>query len=355
MATPEDLIDLLTDEEIDALETIVKPGVIRGLRSGSLSEREKIAVKMVDRMIDESPELTQPITIFRSFGSGSKLRTASSITENSFLTGSKLLTAKGNNVVTLSITVPAGTRVLELPGGAYVLERGISLDLEGGGGDLVDATFQGSAVKPAFSVGVIALAPTNPEQLAWQQEYLNQFHLTGQHDQSSHSRGSKGGGKGGAVSKAAPGAISKSDADRRAKELDTMIGKKKQQIGDLEKRHNAGEDVRKDLDKAERDLVNLNKEKRLNDRERRLQQKDKTERKAERRRNRQQVVDTLLQVGGVIAGVAAVAGLLISTGLVDPNKVKNSVAKGKGAVAKGKENMQRKNNVRNLNKLFNES
>lgn len=304
MVTAEELEELLLDDELDALELIVKPKTIQNIRMGTLSDQEKLAVKLVDRLINESPALAQPLTIYRSFENGSLLQGSPTVTDKSFLTGSSLLTAEGKDVVTLAITVPAGTKVFELPGGSYIARRGVALDLEGEG-PVLYARFKGSG---KFAT-VIGMPPTTPEELAWKEEYLSQFHLTGQHDQSSHSRGG-GGGK-----SKAPG-------------------------------------MSKAAMSPEREKLLQEREARLREREKRLQQKQKVERKAERRRNRQQFMDGLLNVAGFVAAVATIGGLLIATGVIQPDTVSKGVANVKSGVAKGKENIQRKNNARNLTKLF---
>lgn len=202
MATTDEL-DLVEDEEyeIALLELVTKPKMIQAMREGNLSEGEKLAVKMVDAIIENGPSLSKPLTIFRSFEGASELRQSGGITDNSYLIGST--TGKPSaDTVTLDITVPAGTKALQLSDGVFILKRGISLEFKGGD-EIIEAYFKNSSSKEGLAVRAIAISPTNAEDLALRQEYEAQLHLAGQHNQADHGKGGGGGAKG--AQKAAPG------------------------------------------------------------------------------------------------------------------------------------------------------
>lgn len=183
----EELVDVLTDDEVDALSEVVKPETVQALRFNKMSDREKNYARIVDGLIEDADSIKQPITIYKTFDNGSILKELRQVTEKAFLTGTASPSKEnGEDLVTLAITVPSGTKVLMLPGGGYMLKRGLKLNLKAGGDNEIDAT-----VKMALDVNVIMWPQTSTE-----------LHLIGQHDQSSHG---SGGGGGRAARGATPG------------------------------------------------------------------------------------------------------------------------------------------------------
>lgn len=277
----ENLADLLTEEELNALKIVTQPKTVENIRLGKETSSEAAAVKVIDDLIDGAAPIKQPITIYKSFENGSLIKDSKILTEKAFLTGSKSASkGNGNDIVTLNITVPVGSKIIELPGGSYIMRRGVTLNLSPGLGHMIMAKVKGSRV--TASVGVI-MSPTNQRDLELQSTYLNSIEefYNKAHGRDGRFTSGSGGGGGKASKAAAPG--------------------------------------------ENKVLTAQDREKRLQEREKRLQREQKLQRKVERRRNRQHFINTLLNISAVIAAVGTVVGVLVSSGLVDPDKVKQKI------------------------------
>lgn len=263
--------DVLTDDDLDAIMAIVDPKTVVDIRTGNTSDKEKLAVKTVDRALADAPALTKAITIYKSFKDASSLLESGGITEKAFLTGSS---KKPNGKdATLVIHIPSGTKALVLPDGGYIFKRGISLSFDAPKGNFIDASFTDalSGKKETLSVGVRGLFPMNKIDLdnMNSEEFFNHNHGPGGKFTSGTSN--------------------------------TTTGGTKQKV-----------------------LTEQDRERRLQEKEKRLKERQKLEKKAERRRNRQQVIQTLINITSVIAAVSLIAGLVLqATGKIGSSHQSN--------------------------------
>lgn len=244
--------NVLTDDDLDAIATVIDPKIVVDMRTGKTSDKEKLAVKMIDRAISDAPAISKNITIYKSFKGASSLLNSSGITENAFLTGT--VKKSDSKDITLKITIPSGTKALVLPNGAYILDRGVKLVFDASEGNLIPASFatSPSAKSENFTVMVRGLYPPNRE------EFYNKNH--------------------GAGGRFAPG------GSQRADEVVKTPA-----------------------------VTNQDREKRLQEREKRLQQQHQIEKKAERRRTRSQILMVLMNAAIIIGTVASLVGIVAAS------------------------------------------
>ena len=173
-------MDELDYFELRSLIEVFDPKLVDTLRDGEkLDSRQQFAVDTVDGMIERETGSRTALQFYIDLGTF-KAPNINFHKELAYMAGT-LQKPKGNYI---SVKAPAGTKALQLSEDIILLKRGIGLNLRRESDFTVAATFHSTA-SPTVS-GL--LNPIDP---------LKAFHMSGQHDQSSHGKG-RGGGYGAA-------------------------------------------------------------------------------------------------------------------------------------------------------------
>ena len=202
-----ELVDEITDDELDALEEVINKGV----------KADSKAVNLVDGLISKAPGLPKSVTVYKTFSDGDKLEGVNKLTIDGFLSGSTKKTAGGTVV---SITVPAGTKALVLPDGGYVFKRGLTLNLKPSGKNF-DAS-----VKLQMDVRIFGMSPTTPGE--WDQ--IAEFYNRNHDPKSGRFTSGKGGGGGGVRGTVAE------DREKRLQEKEKRLQQQRKDAKKVERR-----------------------------------------------------------------------------------------------------------------------
>lgn len=120
----------ISTEDSNDLKLVLNEDILTALRIGYMSPRVKEVVKRVDQMIKDSPPLTTAITLYKTFTDAPvAFRDGGELEEPAFFAGSTVKPQRSVNGTTIAVSIPNGTKALELPDGSYVLARGLKIDL----------------------------------------------------------------------------------------------------------------------------------------------------------------------------------------------------------------------------------
>lgn len=193
-------IDNLEEIEIQFLELVLSNDTTVALRTDKASDLETMAAEHIDYVIANAPSLSSSVTVYRTFADGALFRDGGKLEDPAFLAGSTRKPKERNGKsATLAIKIPAGTKALALPDGVYVLPRGVTLDLEPTESGPIPAMVKSIPKQTGFEALVeFGVEETDLEDRAgiFLTPKTDEFHLLGQHDQSTHGR-PQGGPEGG--------------------------------------------------------------------------------------------------------------------------------------------------------------
>lgn len=201
----EKYLDSLSDEDVDDIEWVVDERNAASLRLNLASKDTIKAADNVDDILKDAPSLSAPVTIYKSYKTRSDnpafnvdFRSSGTFLEDAFLTGSTEKPATEKDSVVLAIKIPKGTKVLVFDD-AYLLPRGLLVDLSvAKNGDVLAILTADGSLAPHVMINTTPWGPIT-HGLDKDGSVL-EFHLPGQHDQSSHGGGG-GGGRGASASR----------------------------------------------------------------------------------------------------------------------------------------------------------
>lgn len=169
-----DRLEKLSEEDLEAIKLVVDPKSAEAFASNTLSEKLKIAAEKVDKAV-KTEKTNRDITIYKPLrGDISSLSQGGTATMASFLAGTIDKPDYPKDGGLLRVRIPKGTNALKFPGQAYLLERGLQLELSPSEGNEINAKLITVSTE-ASSTGDIALVSP-----------VNTFHQSGEHNQESH-------------------------------------------------------------------------------------------------------------------------------------------------------------------------
>lgn len=142
----------LSESDLVALDVVLDPDVYQALRVFDKDELTPFLpyIQRIDKLIANSVPLKNPITLYKKVEKSKELLRATSLKDKGYLFGSTSKSSPSSDEIVVTVNIPKGVKALKINEDSYILPRDLSIDLQTG--------------------------------------TVESFHLTGQHDQSSHGR-----------------------------------------------------------------------------------------------------------------------------------------------------------------------
>lgn len=133
--TPTEYLETLSSADAALVKLVLEEAFVFGIRTDDLDEGEKGAVEWVDDLIKNAPRTTKDLTLYKIYTGLNaeglvKIREGGELVEKAFLSITDKNPPNGKNEIVLKIAIPKGTPALELPHGAFILNRGLRLEME---------------------------------------------------------------------------------------------------------------------------------------------------------------------------------------------------------------------------------
>lgn len=196
-----ELVDYLTEDEIGTLAEFLKDAKAITTGKGPLANE-------VSRIISKAPKYDTETVIYKYLKPRKEWEGAGEFKEPGFIIGADIKNElpKTDGATLFQITVPAGVPLAWLPGGAYLLDRGYTVDFDGSRGmeagskaDVYASLKVGKSLTAAIRFNTGYIPPEAERNSEWgsltdedtSYHAMQEFHQ--EHDQKSHGGGGQAG------------------------------------------------------------------------------------------------------------------------------------------------------------------
>ena len=167
-----DFLEYLSEKDLEDILMVAKPESALELSQEKPNSKIVTIAKRVDKFFDKAEKLDYNLTIYKPIEGDEVdgLRNGGQFQFKPFFIGTKKKPPMPEKGLLLAIKIPEGTPIIQFPGQAFLLKRGLVLDLEKIKANIVRGTINPDAM---VATGGIELT-------------LTEFHMPGVHDQESH-------------------------------------------------------------------------------------------------------------------------------------------------------------------------